>query len=185
MKSLLVEEKIKYTGEQLRSAWLKDSFELEGNAIAAFQGECEVNEDFMVDLDDIKNKEFIYSEDMVHFIAEVLDLNLERMVAVQRILIVIIKEVLEEMVSGLKLKRSGDDLYQDDKKLSVSIATLSPVSSLIHVGVNVSSENTPVKTCSLNDFNIDPKMFSEKVLVLFVEEWNSMEYAKGKVKSVK
>ncbi len=74
-----------------------------------------------------------------------------------------------------------------DYKFNISIATISPVSGLIHFGINISSKNTPVKTYSLND--LDPKIniseFSNKVMQKLSAEWTSSVAATQKVKWVK
>lgn len=184
MKTKWIDKKIKYTGEQLSSKWAEKKFTLAGDSIVSFRGPCNVNEKYMVDLEDLKKKEFIYSEDMLHFIVEIFELNLARAVALQRLLVIQIKELIEAQKKGLKLTRAGDDLYDGKNKLSVSIATLSPVSSLIHVGVNISSKNTPVPTKGLEDYDVDPAKFAKKTLTIFQEEFISMQKAKQKVKSV-
>ncbi|MBU0579603.1 MAG: DUF366 family protein [Candidatus Margulisbacteria bacterium] len=184
MKTYLVKETLKYTGAELSSFFAEKSFSIKGNSIIAFCGPAEVNEEHMVDLEDLKNKDFIFSEDMVHFIVEIFDLNLERAVALQRLLITILHEKLQELKPEIKLKRNGDDLMDGQNKLTVSIATTSPISSLIHVGINVSSKNTPVPTKGLADYGIDPKAFAEKVLKAFQEEFLSMEHARTKVRQV-
>ena len=53
------------------------------------------------------------------------------------------------------------------------------------MGVNVSSQGTPVPTMGLNDFDIDPYEFSKKVMSCFVEECISMKQAACKVKWVR
>jgi uncharacterized protein len=181
MQTLWTEKTIKYTGEQLSSLWAYKNFDVQGDSIIAFRGPCDVRE-HMVDQEDVKNKDFIFSEDMVSFIVEIFDLNLERAIVVQRLLITELKEILEEMVPGISLKREGDDLFDGKNKLSVSIATLSPVSCLIHVGINVSSKNTPVPTKGLNDYDVDPETFANKALQKFREEFTSMENARTKVR---
>ena len=106
-------------------------------------------------------------------------------------------------LSGSQLIREGDDLYvlapQEDglsfgkvapvplerRKLSISIATVSPVSGLIHFAINVSSLGTPVKTASLEDLGIDPKEFAAEVLADFVSEATTIKEATMKVRWVK
>jgi hypothetical protein len=183
MKTLWIDQKIKYTGEQLSSLWAYKELSVQGNSIVAFRGPCEVRE-HMVDQEDVKNKDFIFSEDMLSFIVEIFDLNLERAIVVQRLLITELKELLEEMVPSISLRREGDDLFDGKNKLSVSIATLSPVSCLIHVGINVSSKDTPVPTRGLADYGVKPEIFAQNVLLKFQEEFTSMENARTKVRGV-
>ena len=49
-------------------------------------------------------------------------------------------------MSGKLPTRKGDDLFLGEGKLSVSIATASPVSTLIHLGVNEDASGAPVTT---------------------------------------
>jgi hypothetical protein len=139
----------------------------------------------MVDLEDVKLEAFIHSDDMLHFIVEIFDLNLDRAIAVQHVFIACIKDLLEDAVPSLRLSRLGNDLYEDEHKLSVSVSTVSPVSSLIHIGLNVSSRNTPVSTKGLADYGIDPALFAQKCLQKFQTEFSIMENSRTKVRGVK
>ena len=117
-------------------------------------------------------------------LGEFFNFTLFETIALQRILIVIINEICEHEYS-IKLKRIGDDLfYKNNAKLSVSIATKSPVSTLIHVGINIETKGTPVKTVGLQELKIPPKEFSLKVLEHFSGEIESMKFAKCKVRPV-
>jgi len=107
----------------------------------------------MVDLEDVRENAPIFSHSMLHFIVEHFDRDLEKTILRQRLLVAIIKDVLMEKY-GARLVRNGDDLYDGDKKLSVSIATLTPVSAMIHTGLNIVSKDTPVKTVGLKDLGI-------------------------------
>ena len=78
MKTYLHEKTFKYDGTQLKSHFAYDSFDIQGDSIVAFLGECNVKLSAMVDLEDVKAKDSIYSENMVHFIVEFFDLNLEK-----------------------------------------------------------------------------------------------------------
>lgn len=182
MKYFICEEEIKYDGSQLASLWAFRNFKIQGESIIAFFGECDVNLDHMVDLADVLNNDTIYSEKMVHFIIEHFEMDLEKSIMRQRMLICIIKELIEQ--KGIKLLRKGDDLYFENKKLSVSIATLSPVSTLIHVGINISSNNTPVPTISLTDLQINHHEFANEVLTHYTAEIESIKLARCKVRGV-
>ncbi len=200
MHSKFVEKKIDYTGEQLRSNWIKDNFALEKDAIVAFIGAADVKE-HMVDLEDIANEEHIFSEKMLHFIAEHQDNDLEKAVCRQRLMISIIKDWINKIgepfdfaqgtryswaPSGVEvLYRKGDDLFVEDRKLSVSIATKSPNSTLIHTGLNISSKNTPVKAIGLEDLKIDPEMLALRVMESYTREIEDIYKATRKVKQVK
>ncbi len=104
-------------------------------------------------------------------------------VALQRLFICIIKEVLEEY--NVFVKRSGDDLFYEGRKLSVSIATKSITSSLIHTALNIVKTGAPINVSSLTEMGIaDIKEFSLKVMKKFTSEVEDMNFAKSKVRGV-
>lgn len=173
-----------YDGTQLRSHFAYDQFNICGDSIVAFIGPCDVSIDHMVDLEDVHQNLNIYSENMVHFIIEHFGIGLHHMVALQRLMVSTIIEELHDSIPELKLIRKGDDIYQDHYKINVSIATASPVSSLIHVGVNISSQNTPVPTKGLDDYNLSPNAFITGVMNRYHQEWESMIKARAKVRGV-
>ena len=117
MKTKLIEKEIKYIGSQLAPHWIYKNFEMMGDAIVAFKGECEVKLTEMVDIEDVINNEPIYSKYMLSFITEQFGADITEGVLRQRLLMTTIKEVLEDM--GIIVKRSGDDLYVDDKNFSI------------------------------------------------------------------
>ena len=121
--------------------------------IAPTQEECAyIAEQLMVDIEDVINNEPIYSKKMLNFIIEQFNCPLEQMVWTQRLFMSIIKETLEEI--GAKLTRDGDDLFFDNRKLSVSIATKSITSCLIHTGLNIIKEGAPISVSDLNEIEI-------------------------------
>lgn len=184
MKTLLIDEKIKYEGWQLAPHWIYKNFKLQGDAIVAFIGECEVKLTEMVDIEDVINNEPIYSKNMLSFITEQFNVNLVEGVFRQRLLICIIKEVLENR--GFTVRRSGDDLFVNDKKLTVSIATKSLTSILIHTGINIDSTGAPVKACGLtNDLGvIDIEEFAKEIMDRYSEEIDDIILASTKVRGV-
>lgn len=184
MKTYLHEKTLKYDGTQLHSHFAYENFNILGDSIVSFIGPCEVKSEHMVDLADRKENLFIYSENMVHFIVEHFQFHLFQTIALQRLLICLIQQDLENCVEDLKLIRQGDDLFDDVCKLNVSIATKSPTSTLIHVGVNISSERTPVPTKGLNDYGLTPQAFANSIMNRYREEITTMNQALAKVKGV-
>ncbi len=184
MKHLVLKENLNYDGSQLQSLFTYKNYGLMGDSILVFRGKCSVQQAEMVDLEDVRARDWIWSEDMLHFIIEYFELDLEKTIIRQRLLIATIKEQLEAL--GVKtLYRTGDDLYEAQNKLSVSISTLSPVSTLIHCGLNVSSSNTPVPTVSLEDLGLyDILAFGEKVALNYCDEMESIRLARCKVRGV-
>jgi len=86
--------------------------------------------------------------------------------------------------SEQKFERRGDDIYCLDKKLNVSIATVSPVSTLIHFGVNVDASGAPVAAIGLKDLGIDAEKFAKQVLGLVCKEVENIYEASVKVFTV-
>lgn len=182
MQSQFIEKEILYDGTQLKSHWILENFGLRGNALVSFVGPCDVKLDRMVDLEDVIQKKPIFSESMLHFIVEKFDADLEKMILCQRLLVSQIQQELFQR--GISVVRKGNDLFLDHFKLNVSIATASPVSTLIHTGINISSKNTPVPTKGLADFDLNPTAFAHSVMKRFVEEMEEIRWARCKVRGV-
>ena len=183
MKSIFIDKEITDTGRELSPHWIYKNFNIKGSAICAFIGPVKVDLAEMVDIEDVINDEPISSDKMLNFIIEDFEANLANMVSNQRLFICIIKETLEEY--GLSPKRFGDDLYINDKKLSVSIATKSLTSCLIHTALNIVSTGAPISVSSLNEAGItNIKEFADKVLNKFIAEIEDMNFAKSKVRGV-
>lgn len=183
MHTRFITDSLAYTGDFLRSHWIYNTHGLLGDAAVAFEGPCHVDLSEMVDLADVHDQASIYSEHMLHFIVEHFHTSLEVMVLRQRLLTAQIRDLLE--ASGIQeIQRQGDDLYDGAYKLSVSIATLSPVSGVMHFGINVSSANTPVPTRGLADYGLVPEIFAHQVLKTYTEELANIQAATCKVRAV-
>lgn len=175
-----------YDGTQLRSLFAYLEHGILGDSVVAWRGPCKVDFEHMVDGEDLRARDKICGGDMIHFIVETFDTTLFSAVAFQRLIASLAKEKLEnESPMGKELKRSGDDLYWREGKLSISIATQSPTSSLIHFAMNVSNEGTPVKTASLEELNVSPEKFSQELLLQIAEEFKAIRQATQKVRWVR
>jgi hypothetical protein len=177
-----------YDGQQLRSLFAYMNHGLLGDSAISWIGPCHVTFKHMVDGEDLRAKAKIEGSKMVHFLIEIFDCSLFAAVHVQRLLTSISMDYLRENSKshfGKILHRDGDDIFAGDKKLSISIATSSPVSSMIHFAVNVSNAGTPVPTLSLEDLEIEPKTFAGVMLEKFSVEMQSARDATRKVRSVK
>jgi len=181
VQTLFIDKEIKYIGSQLRPHWIYENFHVLGDAIAAFCGEVDVKIDEMVDIEDVINNEPIYSKKMLNFIIEQFDIDLTSIVLAQRLFISIIKEVLEEY--GISVKRCGDDLFYDNRKLSVSIATKSITSCLIHTGLNIIKEGAPICASDLSEMGISNiKELALKIMDKYKQEYESIKLATYKVR---
>ncbi len=179
---------ITYDGHQLAPHWLYRQFDLLGDAIVAFVGPCRVDLSEMVDLEDVKAQAPIYSPLMLHCLAEFFHTDLELTVYRQRLLIITAKELLEELTSQ-PVQRKGDDLYLPRPdgtlgKLSVSIATASPTSTLIHTGFNIETEGTPISTIGLAELEVDVDPFATELLRRYAAEVEDIWLARCKVRAV-
>lgn len=188
MKSKWIEDRFNYDGSQLRSLFAYLKYNLMGPSIVSWTGSCDVSLDHMVDGEDLLAGEKICGQEMLHFIVEVFSIKLFSGVCLQRLLASIVMQELRKnckdkvLVEGLF--RDGDDLYLEDRKLTISIATQSPTSTLIHFAINVTNEGTPVKTACLEDLSLEPQPFAKAVMKSFVQEFVTVEEATQKVKWV-
>jgi hypothetical protein len=121
---------------------------------------------------------------MLHFIFESFHFSLREMVLWQHLFAAIVMETVANKEKKLPCIRQGNDIYIGEKKLSISVATISSISTLLHFGINISSKNTPVPTISLNDLEFDVNLFAKKILSRLKEEYDIAEKALYKVKSV-
>lgn len=187
MKYKWIDKNFKYDGTQLRSLFGYLDHGVLGDSILSWQGPCEIDFTHMVDGEDLLAKAEIRGSHMLHFIVEVFSKDLFTGVSLQRLLSALAREQLQKLspLNTAMLRREGDDLWLEDQKLSISIATQSPVSSLIHFALNISNEGTPVKTLSLEDLKIEPKKFSQTLGEAFVEEFQQIQQATCKVRWVK
>lgn len=184
MKTKLIEQAIKYEGWQLSPHWIYKNFKIQGDSIVAFIGECDVKLTEMVDIEDVINNEPIYSKSMLSFISEQFNVGLVEGVFRQRLLICVIKEALEKR--GFKIYRDGDDLFFDNKKLTVSIATKSVNSILIHTGINIDSNSAPVQASGLSsELGIyDITDLAKEIMDKYSKEIDDIILASTKVRGV-
>ena len=139
-----LEENILYDGSQLAPHWIYKTTNIMGDAVVAFTGPCDVGPDYMVDLQDIKTGDFIKSSNMLHFIVELFDKGPFVASAIQSVFMSEIQGALID--KRIPVTKEGDDLYIGRGKLSVSIATVSPVSALTRFPAELITTGTPFKT---------------------------------------
>ncbi len=175
------EKYITYDGAQLSAHFAYKNFNILGNSIVVFKGGCRIPYENMVDLEDVINHDEIYSKEMLHFIAEFFDFSLTEMIMLQRIFASLVSErILFE--TGKVLRRDGDDLFLRDRKLSISIATTTGVSSMFHFAMNLDSSDTPVDTISLGEIGIENIWdFTDKLMECLKKEIKGIRGARCKV----
>lgn len=153
------DREIVYKGNQLSPMFVYNETKGVAN-IVLFRGPMSLNSNDLVDAEDKVNNDSIHSRDAINIIAELPFVDLVGGVALQRIMIRKIVDVLQSMVSNVYWLIDGDDIkfckapvsQPDYKKLSVSIATKTATSVLIHIGLNIfAGQNAPAFAGSLID----------------------------------
>jgi len=183
---------IEYDGSQLSPLWAYTSFDVQGDSIVSFRGPCNISDEFMVDMEDRRKNAEISSPDMLHFIVEYFGVGIDEIVLVQRVLICLVADLLRDIVyEDAELEREFDNLYafppdeEERGKLSVSVATVSLVSGLIHLGLNITTEGTPVRTAGLEEIGVeDVDKFAVEVARRFIEEMKNLKMDASKVRPV-
>ncbi len=178
----ILEGSLTYTGLELRSGWVADRTGLPGDAAVGFVGPCDVPTEHLVDLDDARAGFFIRAASMAHVIVEHPGCSLAEGVLRQRLLVCILVDVLRER--DVSARRDGDDVYCDDRKLTVSIAAPSPESCLIHLGINVDPDGAPVPAVGLLELKLDPRDVLNELLGRYARELESAAHAARKVRGV-
>ncbi len=182
----ILKERITYTGSELRPHWGLEQTKIYGSLLTAFVGPCEVKTGELVDMEDRLASDFIRSKSMLHVIGEFFGTTLEAGVLYQRLLISHAEDRLR-LAGWPKIERRGDDLMIGDRKLSVSIATVSPVSVLIHWGMNIDSTGAPVKAIGFSELGWNETKaleFAHELLAGFCEEIKDIQIAQCKVRAV-
>ncbi|MCA8941163.1 MAG: DUF366 family protein [Planctomycetes bacterium] len=178
-----IDEPLDYDGSQLRAHWILQTFGIVGDALVAFRGPCSVSGEEMADLEDLGGPG-IAGSDMLHFLWERFDdAPLREAILRQRLLTCVAADVLRERGAPVPVRRDGDDLFLGEGKLSISIATRSSVSTLLHFAVNISNEGTPVRTACLAESGVEPVEFAGAILDRIAREEESMRLARAKVRA--
>lgn len=185
-------DKLTYDGSQLHSLFAYNLLRAKTDSIVSFIGPAKVS-DHMVDQEDVLQKDFIVSKRMLHLIVTMTGEDLEKAVVYQRRMISIIKDTIQSFCDAVYgtnetiLVQRGDDIYHDEKKMSVSIATKSANGKLlIHIGINVDvGKGCPVPAKGLVDLKIDEYSFAEIILRDIIAEVDSIRGATYKVSSVR
>jgi hypothetical protein len=190
IQTLFSEKERSYLGPELRPHFILSEFGVRGSAVVAFQGPCRVETDHLVDWEDRLEGDRIESRLMVHFLGEFFGITLREGVLLQRLLMAQMAERLglhlrtQADESRRQVVRSGNDLYWAERKLSVSIVTASPVSVLLHAGVNVDPTGAPVAAVGLNELGVDASGFARGILESFSREMTGVDWACAKVRPV-
>ena len=173
---------MKYDGHQLSPLWAYLQHGISGNSIVSWVGSCDIAFSEMVDGEDLIERSEIKGAEMLHFLIEVFDWNLKGAVGLQRLFASQVKDYLERNLHETKWQRKGDDLYFQKAKLSISIASCSAVSAQIHFAINITNKDTPVETCALKDFKLQPQKVAVDLMKIFTKEFEEIVFASQKVR---
>ena len=151
-----VDEIFEYDGSQINPSWAFQEFGIYGSSIITWIGPVNITPDNLKDFADVGLE--IKSNYMVNFICEFFDqqpTNMRVAYLRQRLLVMIFREILTEY--GILTKREGDDIFVENKKLSISIASVSLSSAKIHFALNMEDKGTPddVETIGLFDIKVN------------------------------
>lgn len=184
METYFHEKELTYSGEQLTSHFSLKNFKIMGDSLVAFIGRCDVSGDNLVDMEEVLASQRIYSPKMLHFIGEFFGMGMREVVLWQYILVSLAMSGLISREKGLEIERDGDDLYVGERKLSISVATVSPVSALLHLGINIDTKGIEFPTIGLTELGVNPGEFALWVLEAFVKEVEGVRKAMAKVRWV-
>ena len=151
-----VDEIFEYDGSQINPSWAFQEFGIYGSSIITWIGPVNITPDNLKDFADVGLE--IKSNYMVNFICEFFDqqpTNMRVAYLRQRLLVMIFREILTEY--GISTKREGDDIFVENRKLSISIASVSLSSAKIHFALNLEDKGTPndVETIGLFDIQVN------------------------------
>lgn len=184
---------ITYTGAELRPHWISERTGRFGSALVAFRGACAVETNELVDLEDKRAGSRIEAKEMLHFLGEFFGETLELTIARQRLFAATVGEALRKLAEpelAGEILREGDDLYWDRaggtgadsrRKLSVSIVTATPVSTLFHFGINIAADGAPVAAAGLADLGVAAERLVAEVFRRWKLELESQATARCKV----
>lgn len=199
-----LDQEIPYTGPELRPHFILEKFSTpkqaaEGHVLVAFQGPCHVQTNHLVDLEDRLANDHIQAKQMLHILGEFFHVPLSEAYWIQRFIVQVFTDQIQKQTSALTcgttqtptditVERDGDDIYIHQQstrsKLSVSIVAASPVSSLLHFGINIDASGAPVQAIGLNDIHCDVVKLVENSFKIIQTEWSSVSRACVKVKPV-
>ncbi|MGI5912920.1 MAG: DUF366 family protein [Syntrophomonadaceae bacterium] len=183
LKTQYINKLISYSGKELVPHWIYRNFDITGDAVVAFCGEVSVPSTFMLNQMDILDQAYIYSPLMLNFIIEHFDTDLNLAIYRQRLFMIGIKEELEKL--GIKIIRRGETLYVESSKLTVSVASSSNISTLLHIGINIDNTGTPVKAIGLNQLGVkDISSFANNVMLHYQLELEQIYDARCRVRGI-
>jgi hypothetical protein len=165
---------IKYDGSQIDPLWAFKSFKIKGSSVVTWIGPMDIKSENLKDCEDLGLD--IKSDLMIHCIVEHFDIqpgNLRISYLRQRLLVMILAEELSK--KGIKSLREGDDIYINNRKLTVSISTSSLNSTKIHLGINLTDIGSPDDVDVIGLFQLKNKKgssyFTDDNIIEFITDF--------------
>jgi hypothetical protein len=185
LQTRLLPDELTYDGTQLATHWPRRTAGVTGDCVVAFLGPAEVPTENLVDLEDRRAGERITARRMLHLIGVWFGRTLAETVLRQRLYVFLTAERLR--LRGVDVLVEGDDIYTPGRrlqKLSVSIATVSPLAGLVHLGLNDDPAGAPVPAVGLAELGVGAADFARELLGVFEETERGLESAAAKVRAV-
>lgn len=193
---MIVQDLKHYDGTLLHSRfaykYFRDKVLPIGNIIA-FRGSTKVETEGLIDAEDALNKDFIYSDDMIHFLYELpLIQDGFSAVAYQRLFNTLIAGILNRFINA-PIEVDGDDLMvtkeftqggvvQTKGKCSVSIVHVKNGAALGHTGINiVAGKQAPAFAFSTNLSDQQALDFMSNVVETFYKTNDDLFIASSKI----
>ncbi len=185
MRFKFIKEELNFTGEQISSLFAYNNFNILGDSIISFIGTCDVSLKEIVDLELARSgKRLFYCPRMLHFIAEHFEMDMEKAILRSYLLLDIVKDLINEKLEKIVIKRVGTELFENDSRIGFSLASSSPVSSILYVGVALVpieegkgrgleallSSKRDVKTGTETQTPFDPALFASEVMERYTKE---------------
>ena len=167
-----INENFAYDGSQIDPSWAFKKYGIKGSSIIAWRGPVNITPDNLKDFADVGLE--IKSNEMVNIICEFFDVqpaNIRMAYMRQRLLVLLFREELTKL--GVESYREGDDIYVDNAKLTISIASVSISSMKIHFAFNIRDNGTPDVLDTIGIFEVKDKdgnlVFNEDNLQDFID----------------
>jgi len=177
-------EKRRLTGEEMLPHWALRNFRLAGDTMVSFIGEFKVPPERWIDLNSIMHESSLPDKEMLHFVVEHFGCPLQEAVLRQYVLISILEEKLLHRikVNGHRLTRLGDDLFDGEKRLSITAAGSTLVSAKIHVGVFTKTPG--IGFFGIEDYGVIPEELAEVVMCQYGAEMRRLAEKAWRVKPI-
>ncbi|MCD6531961.1 DUF366 family protein [bacterium] len=163
MDYIMVPEPMTMTIEAMKPHWALKKFDLWGDSLVVFRGPVDIKPDEIIDLKDFKSGTIFPRGEMLHFVIEHFGDNLETGILRQNILVSIAEEKLAHRIGDArKILRWGDDLFDEDQRLSITAVAPTIVSVKIHLGICIDPD--PENGFGgISEYSLDPVELGEVI----------------------